>query len=158
MSNKKNCLLISLLILVFVFTSCSSGPKFITNQGELSQPKSDTMAVEYTIKSSKGFFVSLGFKLTEGKVDWEIINPKNETVFKGYMLYENGKVYRNGNLNEKEEVQSEVDDKGNKTDIRKVGYLQFDPGNIPGKYTLKLRPVNAEGSYEVIWSDKLLRK
>lgn len=139
-------------------TSCSSGQKFITNEGEFSKSNSDAMTVEYTIKSSKGFYASLGFKLTDGKVDWEIVNPKNQIVFEGYMLYENGKVYRNGTSNEKEEVQSEVDTKGNKTDIRKVGYLQFDPGSVSGKYTLKLKPANAKGSYEVIWSDKLQRK
>jgi len=168
LGNKKNWLLISLLTLIFVFTSCSNGLKFVTNEGEFSKSKTDTIIVEYTIKSSKGFYDSLDFKLTDGKVDWEIVNPKNETIFKGYVLYENGKIYReltyplnymngNGNLNKKEEVKSEKDTNGNIINLTVFNYLQFDT-SIPGKYTLKLKPVDAEGSYKVVWSDKLIRK
>lgn len=168
MGNKKNWLLISLLTLIFMFTSCSSGLKFITNEGKFSKSKTDTIVVEYPIKSSKGFYASLDFELTDGKVDWEIVNSKNETNFKGYVLYENGKVYReltyplnymngNGNLNNKEEVKSEKDTNGKIINLPDFNYLQFDT-SISGKYTLKLKPVDAEGSYKVVWSDKLTRK
>lgn len=84
------------------------------------------------------------------------------------MLYENGKVYReltyplnymngNGELNNKEEVKSEKDTNGNKVNLQDFNYLQFD-SSTSGKYTLKLKPVDAEGSYKVVWSDKLIRK
>jgi len=162
---KKNWLLISLLALVFMITSCSSGLKFSTIAGQFSKT-TDKIAVEYNNKSTKGFYASLDFELTEGKVEWEIVNSKNEPVFKGYILYENGKTYReltyplnymngNGNLNSKEKVLNGVDVNGNK--ILDFGYLQFDT-SISGKYNLKLKPINASGSYKLIWSDKLPRK
>lgn len=148
-------------------TSCSNSPiKLSTNEGQFSK-STDNITVEFTIKSSKGFYASLGFELTDGKVEWEIVNPKNEPVFKGYVIYENGKVYREltypsnflgGDLNNKEEVNSETDTKGNIIDIPEFGYLAFDTGSISGKYNLTLKPSNAEGSYKVQWSDKLPRK
>ncbi|MGV8983407.1 hypothetical protein [Clostridium sp.] len=163
MDNKKNWLLISLLILVLTVTSCTRGIQFSTNDGQFSN-SNDNISFEYNIKSGKGFYASLDFELTKGKVEWEIVNPKNESVFKGYTLYENGKTYRkltypldymNGNLNSKEAVQSGVDISGNK--ILDFGYLQFDT-IISGKYNLKLKPINATGSYKMVWSDKLPRK
>ena len=166
MGNKKKLLLISLLSLVFMLTSCSYKITQTINEGDLIKSRFDTITVDYFIRHKEGFPASLDFKLTSGKVDWEITNPKEETVFKGYVLYDDGKVYRqltyplnymngNGNLNSKEEVPSLVDKEGYK--ILNVFNLQFIP-SISGKYTLKLKPLNAEGSYKVVWSDKFPRK
>ncbi|MBU3112720.1 hypothetical protein [Clostridium lacusfryxellense] len=163
MGYKKNWLLISLLALVFMITSCSSGLNFSTIAGQFSKT-TDKIAVEYNNKSAKDFYASLDFDLTEGKVEWEIVNSKNDPVFKGYILYENGKTYReltyplnymNGDLNSKEEVLNGVDVNGNK--ILDFAYLQFDT-SISGKYNLKLNPINAVGTYKLVWSDKLPRK
>lgn len=99
--------------------------------------------------------------MTSGKVDWEITNPKDKTIFKGYVLYQKGKVYReltyplnymNGSLNKKEEVKSEED-----IDGPDIYYLQFDT-SISGKYTLKLKPENAEGTYKITWLNDFPRK
>ncbi|MBZ9686307.1 YgdI/YgdR family lipoprotein [Clostridium estertheticum] len=167
LNNKKFTILISALTLIFILTACSNSPiKVSTNEGKFSKSNSDTITVDYFIRHKEGFPASLDFELTSGKVDWEITNPKDETVFKGYVLYENGKAYReltfplnymngNGNLNSKEEVPSLVDKEGYK--ILNVFNLQFIP-SISGKYILKLKPVNAEGSYKVVWSDKFPRK
>jgi hypothetical protein len=164
--NKKKLLLISLLSLIFILASCSYKITETINEGNLTKSSSETIIVDYFIRHKKGFPALLYFELTSGKVDWEITNPKDETVFKGYVLYENGKVYReltyplnymngNGNSNSKEEVQSGLDKEGN--EIAKFIYLQFDT-SISGKYTLKLKPVNAEGSYKMAWSDRFARK
>jgi len=167
LGNKKSLILISLLTLIFMFTSCSNSQiRFSTNEGQFSKSTED-ITVGFTIKSSKGFYSYLDFELTDGKVDWEIINPKNEPVFKGYVIYENGKVYReltypsnflDGKLNNKEEVKSETDVKGNTINISDFSYLQFEAGSISGEYKLYLKPSKAEGSYKVQWSDKLPRK
>lgn len=148
-----------------MLTSCSYREITETiNEGNLTKSSSDTITVDYFIRHKKGFPALLYFELISGKVDWEITNPKNETIFKGYVIYENGKVYReltyplnymNGNLNSKKEVQSGLDKEGN--EIPEFVYLQFDT-SISGKYTLKLKPVNAEGSYKMAWSDRFARK
>jgi hypothetical protein len=167
LGSKKKLLLISLLTLVFMLTSCSYRKITETkNEGNLTKSSSDTITVDYIIRHKEGFPALLYFELTAGKVDWEISNPKDKTVFKGYVINENGKVYReltyplnymngNGNLNSKQEVQSGVDKEGN--EIPKFIYLQFNT-SISGKYTLKLKPVNAEGSYKMVWSDRFARK
>jgi len=166
LGNKKKLLLISLLSLVFMLTSCSYKITQTINEGNLIKSRSDTITVDYFIRHKEGFPASLDFELTSGKVDWEITNPKDETVFKGYVLYDDGKVYRqltyplnymngNGNLNSKEEVQSGLDNAGN--EISKSVYLQFDT-SISGKYTLKLKPVNAEGKYKIAWLNHFPRK
>ena len=164
MGNKKKLLLISLLSLVFMLTSCSYKITETINEGNLTKSGSDTITVDYFIRHKEGFPASLDFELTSGKVDWEITNPKDETVFKGYELYDNGKVYReltyplnymNGNGNNKEEVLSGLDNEGN--EIPKFVYLQFDT-SISGKYTLKLKPVNAEGKYKITWLNHFPRK
>ena len=168
LDNKKKLLLVSLLTLVFMFTSCSYRKIIETlNEGNFTKSSSDTITVDYFIRHKEGFPASLDFELKSGKVDWEITNPKDEIVFKGYVLYEDGKVYReltyplnymngNGNLNNKEEV-SETDTNGAIINMPYYNYLQFDT-SISGKYTLKLKPAKAEGSYKIFWLNHFPRK
>lgn len=61
---------------------------------------------------------SLDFDLKEGKVEWEIVNPKGEVVFKGYVVNESDETYRQltspanflgGLQNQKEVVKDETD-------------------------------------------------
>jgi hypothetical protein len=174
LGNKKNLLLISLLTLVFIFTSCSYRKITETiNKGNLTKSSSNSITVDYFIRHKEGFLAALDFELTSGEVNWEITNPKDETVFKGNVVYENGKVYReltyplnymngNGNLNNKKEVKIETDVNGNIGDMIDFGYLSFYTdsidGSISGKYTLKLKPVKAEGSYKITWLDHFPRK
>ena len=171
---KKNLLLISILTLVFIFTSCSYRKIIKTiNEGKLAESSSDSITVEYVIRHKEGFLASLDFELTSGKVDWEITNPKDETVFKGNAVYENGKEYReltyplnymngNGDLNNKKEVKVETDVNGNVSDMLDFRYLSFYTdsinGSISGKYTLKLKPEKAEGSYKITWLNHFPRK
>ena len=168
MGNKNKLLLISVLSLFFMFTSCSYRITQTINEGNLTKSGSDTITVDYFIRHKDGFPASLDFQLTSGKVDWEITNSKTETVFKGYVIYENGKVYReltfplnymngNGSLNNKEEVKSEEDTNGKTINMPHIYYLQFDT-SISGKYTLKLKPEKAEGRYKITWLNHFPRK
>lgn len=167
--DKKNIrILLSILTLFFILTSCYYNPiKYIISEGEFPQSKADPIRVDYTINSDNGFYASLDFELTSGKVDWEIVNPKDEPVFKGYVVYEDGKVYREltfpskylgGQLNIKEEVKNEKDTNGNIIKIPDFSYLQFEAGSIAGEYKLYINPINAEGTYKMEWSDRLPRK
>lgn len=172
LGNKKNLLLISLLILVSIFTSCSYRKITETiNEGTLAKSSSDSITVEYFIRHKEGFLAALDFELKSGKVDWEITNPKDKTVFKGNVVYENGKVYReltypsnylNGYLNSKKEVKIETDIDGNISDLVDFRDIYFYTnsidGSISGKYTLKLKPVEAQGSYKITWLDHFPRK
>ena len=168
MKNKKFAYVILLVFLILTFVSCSYTPstpiKYTTYGGSFSKLEAETIAVDIENKSSQGFYASLDFNLTEGQVDWEIISPENKSVFKGYVLYEDGKVYRqltyplnylSGTLNLKEDVKDEIDKNGNIIHIPDFDYLQFEVGNKAGMYKLNLKPINADGSYEIIWSDKL---
>lgn len=168
MKNKKLRYLVLLAFLILALVSCSNTPiKYTTYEGSFSKLKAETIAVDMKTKSSQGFYASLDFKLTEGQVDWEIITPENELVFKGYVVYEDGKIYREltypldylgGTLNLKEEVKDETDKNGNIIHIPDFNYLQFEAGSQTGVYKLNLQPINADGSYEIIWSNKLPRK
>ena len=165
MKNRKCAYIVLLVFLILTLVSCSSTPiKYTTSGGSFSKLEAETIAVDIETKSSQGFYASLDFNLTDGQVDWEIVNPENESVFKGYVLYEDGKVYRqltypsnylSGTLNLKEEVKDEIDKNGNIIHIPDFDYLQFEVGNKAGMYKLNLKPINADGSYEIIWSDKL---
>ena len=168
MKNKRLRYVALLVFLIVTLVSCYNTPiKFTTYEGSFSQLESETISVDIETKSSQGFYASLDFNLTEGQVDFEIINPENESVFKGYVVYEDGKVYReltyplnylSGTLNLKEEVKDEIDKNGNIIHISDFDYLQFEVGSQTGVYKLNLKPIKADGSYEIIWSDKLPSK
>lgn len=168
LKNKKIRYVVLLVFLILTLVSCSSTPiKYTTYEGSFSKLKAETIAVDIETKSSQGFYSSLDFNLTEGQVDWEILSPENELVFKGYVVYKDGKVYReltyplnylSGTLNLKEEVKDEIDKNGNIIHIPDFNYLQFEVGSQSGVYKLNLQPINADGSYEVTWSNKLPSK
>jgi len=167
LKNKKFGYVVLLVFLILTLVSCSNTPiEHTTYEGSFSKLEAETISVDIDNKSSQGFYASLDFNLTEGQVDWEILNPENELVFKGYVVYEDGKVYRqltyplylSGTLNLKEEVKGEIDKNGNITHIPDFNYLQFEVDSQTGVYKLNLQPINADGSYEVIWSNQLPRK
>jgi hypothetical protein len=127
------------------------------------------MAVSYNSRSINGFYASLDFELKDGKVDWEIVNPDNITVYKGYVIYEKGKTYReltdsmyslNGYscFKNREEVTNITDSNGKEVEIPDYSYLQFEMNSLRGIYQLILKPESAEGSYRIDWSNKLPRK
>lgn len=149
--------LLVLVLIIFIISSCSNEPINTTkNEGTFSKADTDTITNEYSIRSNKGFYAEIDFNLVTGKVQWEIVDPKGEKVFKGYVVNENGKTYReleypkydNEHINEKEEVN----------DIPNFNYLQFESGNLTGVYKINLTPINAEGNYTVQWSDRLPKK
>ncbi len=177
MKNKKltiwSLLIVSFIMLgglgYIIFTNFLYSPiKYKANEGVFSESSGNTMTATYTSKSTVGFYASLDFELKAGKVDWEIVNPKNKTIYSGYVIFENGKVFReliyssypfnSGYLSGKEEVKNEIDRNGKSIIIPDFAYLQFDYDSIPGEYRLILKPKNVEGSYRVEWSDKLPRK
>lgn len=149
--------LLLLVLIIFIISSCSNEPINTTkNEGTFSKAGTDTITNEYSIRSNKGFYAGIDFNLVTGKVQWEIVDPKGEKVFKGYVVNENGKTYReleypkypSEHMNEKEEVK----------DFPDFNYLQFESGNLIGVYKLNLTPINAEGNYTVQWNDKLPKK
>jgi len=149
--------LLVLVLIIFIISSCSNEPINTTkNKGTFSKTNTDIITNEYNIKSNKGFYAEIDFNLIEGKVHWEIVDPKGEKVFMGYVVNEDGKTYReleypkypSRNMNEKEEVKDYPD----------FNYLQFESGNLIGVYKLNLTPINAEGNYTVQWSDRLPKK
>ena len=158
-----------MILALVILTSCSkSSPIKLTEQeGKFLKPNSEIISNKYEIKSNNGFFASIDFDLKEGKVEWEIVNPKGEVVFKGYVVNESDETYRQltsptnflgGRQNQKEVVKDETDLKGNIIHAVDFGGLQFDVGSPSGVYILSLKPINAEGSYTVKWSDGLPRK
>jgi hypothetical protein len=131
--------------------------KLTKNDGKFINSKSDTIMCEYTMNSNEGFYLSIDFELKEGRVNWELLDPKGTVAFKGYVVNEAGKTYREltyptdylkGAYKAKEEVTNKPD----------FNYLGFEYNNLVGDYKLNLNPVNAAGNYEVVWSDSLPQK
>jgi len=156
------------LVYMFVTTFLYNPIKHKVIEGVFSKSIVNTMTASFTSNSNAGFYASLDFELNAGKVDWEIVNPKDKTIYRGYVVFENGTVFREliystyplngGYPNSKEEVKNEIDKSGKTITIPDFAYLQFDYDSIPGDYKLILKPSNAEGSYRIEWSDKLPRK
>ena len=135
---KKNRLLLFLFLPLFLMLiSCNRGLNLKVDNGEFSKSKSEVMTSKYQIKSTDGFFSRIDFELNEGKVDWEITDPKGDAVFKGDVINENGKTYRQltyppnfsgWQLTEKLEI---LPDKNSEMGINNnpdFGYLQFNSG------------------------------
>ena len=142
-----------ILILIFVLSACSSG--LTNNEGKFLKSMTDTITIKYSINHNNGFSVGLDFKLTAGKVDWEIVNFKNEIVFKGYIIYENGNVVKELTNYPENFIGTELSIKDQEIKKTNFSYLQFEPGSIAGEYTLKLTPEKAEGSYNIRWTSKI---
>ena len=135
---KKNIIVLCLFLpLILMLISCSNNKvlNLSVNKGDFSKSKSEVITSKYELKSTDGFFSRIDFDLNEGKVDWEIIGPKSQAVFKGYASNENG-------------INNNPD----------FAYLQFNPGGPLGIYTLSLKPTKAEGKYTVMWSDGMVKK
>ncbi|KOA18491.1 hypothetical protein CLHOM_33930 [Clostridium homopropionicum DSM 5847] len=80
----------------------------------------------YSDYSRIGFEVYFNFILENGKVDWQITNPKGEVIFSGCETMKN---------------------------IERVRGFSIKPPNMPGKYTLTITPYEAIGKFNVNWSD-----
>ena len=164
---KKNIGVLLLFVpLLLMLISCSN--IFVLNtkddKGDFSKLTSNIMS-KYEIKSTDDFFSNIKFDLKVGKVDWEITNPKGEVEFKGYVINENGATYRqltyppnynNGNLNQKQKVNSVIDGGGNIVSDFYTLYF-FDVPSL-GVYTLSLTPTSAEGEYTILWSNGIAKK
>jgi hypothetical protein len=163
MEKKRISALALILCIVLALTSCTFIPgsnkpiKHETMVGDFVKTESDTIIKEYKIKVTNGFFASMDFDIKEGRVDWEIIDPKGNTAFAGYVISEKGSTYRqltepssylSGRLSEKEVANGESD----------FHSLQFESDSPSGTYKLNLKPKGAEGNYKIIWSDRMARK
>jgi hypothetical protein len=165
---KKNFALILWFFSLLLLTSCSSNPIHLTeNEGKFSKSNTEIISTKYEMKSTRGFISSIDFELKEGRVEWEIINPKGDVVFQGYAVNEDGKTYREltyplnyfgGELDKRDVVKDELDLKGNVIHRVDFGGLRFEVGSPSGIYTLNLKPARAEGSYIAVWSDGLLKQ
>lgn len=168
MKNKNRVLLLLFLPVLLMLISCSNNKalNLSVNKGDFLKSKSEVMTNKYKIKSNDGFFCRIDFDLKEGKVDWEITNPKGEIVFKGYVINENGTTYREltypispsqGWLNQKQEIKPGNDNEIGINNNPDFNYLQFDAGSSLGVYTLSLKPTTAEGKYTILWSDGMVK-
>lgn len=168
MYTKKSILILCLLVFI-ILTSCSKNKpiNYTKQEGKFSKSNTETISNKYEMKYTNGFSAAIDFDLKEGKVDWEILNPKAEVVFSGYVVNDNGETYRQliypvypenhtrNLLNQKAVEQDETDLHGNILHVPDFGGLQFEIGSLSGTYTLNFKPDNAEGSYYVQWSDRL---
>jgi hypothetical protein len=167
---KKNIGVLFLFVpLLLMLVSCSNNRvlNLKDDKGDFSK-STNIMTSKYEIKSTDDFFSRIDFDLKEGKVDWEITNPKGEVVFKGYAINENGTTYRQltyplnyligKDLNQKQEVTSDIDGSGNIRSIPDFANLYFMDVRTLGVYTLSLTPTNAEGKYTIMWSNGIVKK
>jgi hypothetical protein len=160
---KKYVVVLSLVIcLIFLVLSCPFTPRSYSPikqeemGGDFEKTKSGIITKEYKVIVTNGFHASIDFDISKGEVDWEIIDPKGNIAFAGYVISGNGKTYRqltkpssyfNGRFSKKEEVKDGPD----------YG-LQFESDSPSGVYKLKIKPRETEGNYKVVWSDRLGRK
>lgn len=146
------------LLFAFIITSCSNNPiTFFKKEGKLVKSNSDTISIEFEEGSKGDFYAYVEFQLKEGRVDWEIVNSKEEALFKGYAVREDEKVYReltypsnylNDSLDKKEEVK----------DIASFKPLVLKSSGNIDKYTLIITPAKAEGNFTLQWSDRMATK
>lgn len=128
-----------------------------TSKGNFQKSESDTIIEEYSKKTDENFFVSLDFDLTEGKVDWEIVNPNGEIVYKGYVTNEQGTLYGQLTSPQDTALTGLADRFYKKEEIKRkptysiLSIMKSDPG----MYKLRLKPTNAQGKYKVDWSSRL---
>jgi hypothetical protein len=167
---KKRVLFLCLPLFILMLISCSNNRalNLKDDKGDFSKSASKILTSKYEIKSTDDFFSRIDFDLKEGKVDWEITNPKGEVVFKGYAINENGTTYRQliypqnylngGDLNQKQEVKSDIDGDGNIRIVPDFSNLYFMDVRSLGVYTLSLTPTNAEGKYTIMWSNGIVKK
>ena len=156
MKNKINITFALIAILITTLTACSNSKiKYTVGEGKFEKSSKDIIETEYNNKSDHGFFALIDFDLTEGKVDWEIVQPNGEITHKGYVVYENGKIYREltypkitdsiTNWGKVEIDKDEIEFKG----------LLFVENKSKGSYKLILKPLNAEEKYIIKWSNRL---
>lgn len=92
----------------------------------LAKENSKQMKIYYSDYSRIGFEVYFNFILKGGRVDWQITNPKGEVIFSGCETMKNVEMGRG---------------------------FSIKPPNIPGKYTLTIKPYEAIGEFNVYWYD-----
>jgi len=170
MERKNKVLLLLFLPLLLLLISCSNNKalNLKNDKGDFSKSTSKIITSKYEIKSAKDFFSTIDFDLKEGKVDWEITNPKGLIVFKGYVVNENGITYRQltyptdyvsgGDENQKKEVKTGTDANGNIRNVPDFDFLEVFDVHFAGVYTLSLTPTKAEGKYTVSWSDGIVKQ
>ena len=101
------------------------------------------------------FSVFLNIDLTEGKVDWEILNPSGEAIYKGNVSSEGGKLYKQLTYPKDYAIQEGLDKKVEVVSGIEYGQLIIKPTSSSAVYKIILKPVNAEGCYTIKWSNKL---
>jgi len=170
MKKKKSIVVfLLLLLLLLILTSCSKSESALNisqSQGDFLKTKPETITSKYDIKYSGDFFIRLHFYLKKGKVDWEVENSKGDIVLRGYVINENGTTYRqltyplnfSEDLKQKKAVKPTSDTTVEIFNTEDFGYLPFESGSDLGIYTLNLKPTNAEGKYNIMWSNGVTEK
>lgn len=147
-----------LVISCYLFSACSKSNikfEYTDSQGKFDKSNTEIMTNEYTHKSLDIFSVFLNIDLTEGKVDWEILNPSGEAIYKGNVSSEGGKLYKQLTYPKDYAIKEGLDKKVKVVSGIEYGQLIIKPTSSSAVYKIILKPVNAEGSYTIKWSNKL---
>lgn len=109
----------------------------VGDHGTFVKESSEEIKSYYSAYSTVGLSMYLDLQIKDGKVDWQIIDPKGKVIFAGFEVKKDGKLYHKLTYPENYEE----------------GYYIIKPPNVPGKYTLIIKPSKAIGEYDVNWED-----
>lgn len=109
----------------------------VRDHGVFAKEISKEIKSYYSAYSIVGLSVYLDLQIEDGKIDWQIIDPKGEIIFAGFKVKKDGKLYHKLTYPEN----------------YKEKYYIIKPPNVPGKYTLIIKPSKAIGKYDVNWED-----
>ena len=146
-----------LLVLVFPLSSCNKLP-FTSEAGTLTKKDTKTIVYIFDNQNPEGFYASLDFKLKSGKVLWQIYRKTDHSLrYEGYAVVREGKLIRAITYPKKAAPDS-FNQEEEQSSRETFGYLQFDPSDAVGEYVLTLKPVSAEGEYQIKWFHQLPKK
>lgn len=150
------------IIFVFILTFIlipnlkgSDNTKITNNSGQFSSSAEDVIVIKYNVNKTTGFFVNLNFSLIQGKVNWEITDPDESIIYKGYVENLDAHTYAQITYPTIPYWSLPVEGQDNESTFN---YIQIDSPNKIGTYRLKIMPQNSDGSYQAVWHDQLPRK
>lgn len=156
---KVRIILLCILIAVsFTLIACSNGStevEYTNSQGTFDKLNTDTIVSEYMHKSSDTFSALLDINLSQGEVEWEIINPLGEVIYKGNVSSKDGKLYKQLIYPQEYAIREGLDKKVESITGLQYGLLVIKPTSASALYKINFKPFNAEGSYTIRWGNRL---
>lgn len=157
MRRKRQLLLFIMIFVLINLVACSSEIKYLEQSGFFSEGNNAPIEYKYTNNISEGFYSTINFALSSGKVTWGIYNPKGELKYEGYAFVRDGKTIRALTYpvyTDNKELNAESE----QIDALTFDYLQFDANNPTVEYRLAMKPISAKGSYVIKWYNRLPKK